>query len=430
MKHPEGVTMRATSIVAVVITLSSTALAGSEYAQWRGSPARDGLIREAAPVFADPAGLSLTEAWKIPMPGGADGNYSSAVIVGDRIFARVSRNPTPDNPKSRERVEELHCIKLADGSVVWKKDLATVKSGTAQSTPCVAEGMVFMVLSDGTVCAADQESGEVRWQQSIAAPREISMELRKSRKKVSYNSSPTLVDGKVIVGSYHLFALDAKTGEVAWRQEQVFSGSGSPAVWRHGDKTYVVAGSPTSLVDLDDGRVAWSIEDGYGDTTPCITGDVLAMAAAGDKAKKTKSAVLMLRLSPERGEEIARIPASATSPATDGQHIFFRSGGTRYCVAAADGKEVWQNRKPQTVGSFVASTILAGGTMITWAAPEHPAKDGSGAGQQIGFYRKADGNELAACDIPDLGYGSFPAVSGDRIVFRGWKNLCCYQVKP
>ena len=99
-------------------------------------------------------------------------------------------------------------------------------------------------------------------------------------------------------------------------------------------------------------------------------------------------------------------------------------------MAAADGKEAWKNRKPKTVGSFVASTILAGGTMITWAAPEKPPKDGSGAGQQIGFYRKADGKELAVCDIPDLGYGSFPAVSGDRIVFRGWKNLCCYQVTP
>ena len=297
MKHPERNLVKTTSVISLAIVLTSTALIGSEYAQWRGSPARDGLIREAAPVFADPSGLSMTEVWKIPMPGGADGNYSSAVIVGDKIFTRVSRNPTPDNPKSRERVEELHCIKLAYGAVIWQKELATVKSGTAQSTPCVADDMVFMVLSDGTVCAADQESGELRWQQSIAAPRELRVQLKKMKKKLSYNSSPTLVDGKLIVGTYHLFALDAKTGEIAWRQEQVFSDSGSPTVWRHGDKTYVFAGSPASLVDLADGRIAWSIDETYGNTTPCVTGDLLAMAAAGDKAKKTRNAMLILRLS-------------------------------------------------------------------------------------------------------------------------------------
>ena len=65
----------------VSVGLMNLAAAGSaaDWSQWRGDADRNGVVDNPAPVFADPpASIALEEVWQVPMPGEAEGNYSSA----------------------------------------------------------------------------------------------------------------------------------------------------------------------------------------------------------------------------------------------------------------------------------------------------------------------------------------------------------------
>ncbi len=408
--------------------LAGAASAG-DYAQWRGGPGRTGLAADPAAVFVKPTGIALEEAWKVPMPGEKFGNHSSAVVSGGKVYAHVNRSTKPEDPKHRERVEEIVCVDLADGTLAWRKELGRGPRQTFHNTPCVGDGLVVVLLSDGTVCALAAADGKERWRASIAPSKEfLAAKKAENRKfRVSYNASPTMVNGKVIVGAHDLFALSAAKGEILWRQEEVSCGAGSPAIWWHDGKAYALAGGgQTCLVDLADGSVKWKVR-GPVNSTPCVAGDLLAIMSPGDKQAKTKSRLAVYRLAPDKPEELytREMKLVLQSPSTDGRRLYICTGSSRLCLDAATGKQVWSGRG--TMGDHYASFLVVGSTLIGWTAP-HRKPMGEGE-SKIGFYRASDGAEIAVCDVTRLGECAFPAVCGDRIVFRGLENLWCYRVK-
>lgn len=94
-----------------------------------------------------------------------NGPRASPTIVGDRVYVYGAQG-------------KLHCLRLADGRVVWKRDLAKEFSvpqdffGTA-STPLVeGERLIVNVGAPKgpTVAAFDLENGEVLWGATAGAP--------------------------------------------------------------------------------------------------------------------------------------------------------------------------------------------------------------------------------------------------------------------
>jgi outer membrane protein assembly factor BamB len=122
----------------------------------------------------------------------------------------------------------VYAFDLATGKQQWRYDTegATLRSGnygfdrrSIQSSPAVANGVVFVGARDGLLYALDANAGTPRW---------------KYDHKISWViGSPAVVDGMVYVGSsdaHFLQALDAATGVERWRTDAASTVWGSAAI--------------------------------------------------------------------------------------------------------------------------------------------------------------------------------------------------------
>jgi len=422
-------TMRTAIVLRFAIILTAATTSYGEWCQWRGGPARDGVVSDPAPVFAEPSAITVEQVWKVPMPGEGVGNFSSAVVSGGKAYAYVSKLKEPGKKKSKDRVESFYCVKLSDGAIAWQKDYPGTGGGRGPcNTPCVEAGKVIGTVSGGTVYCLNADTGQELWKAPLGPSKTKLAEFKKAKIKLGgYNASATVADGKVIAAPYDLVALDAQTGNVAWRQEKIRCASGSPVVWRSGGKAYVIAGGGQAhLVDLADGSVKWSVR-GSGNTTPAVSGDRMVILNAGNKKTKTKSQLVIYKLTPEKPEEVFKkeMKFVLSSPSIHGNRVYLCTGSGRLCLDAETGKRIWQGKG--TVGDHYASFMIVGKTLISWTAP-HRKPMGEGE-SKFGFYRVDDGKEIAVCDVTRLGECVFPAVAGNRLIFRGLESLWCYRVK-
>ncbi len=148
----------------------------------------------------------------------------------------------------------LHAIDLASGRSKWRFSTngATLKSSdfgfdrtTIQSSPSVADGVVYVGARDGWIYAVDAATGVQRWNYD----HEVSW----------INTSIAVSDGMLFDGSsdaHFIQALDSRTGAERWRAKSVGIVWGSPAVDR--ERVYIGEGNGTiHALDKATGREAW-----------------------------------------------------------------------------------------------------------------------------------------------------------------------------
>jgi outer membrane protein assembly factor BamB len=85
------------------------------------------------------------------------------------------------------------------GRVRWRRTI-----GPTETSPLVADGVVYVGDWSGHVWALDAHTGATRWRAVVGG---------------AVKSSPTLAGRRIVVGAYdgHVYALGAHTGRVAWR---------------------------------------------------------------------------------------------------------------------------------------------------------------------------------------------------------------------
>jgi outer membrane protein assembly factor BamB len=98
----------------------------------------------------------------------------------------------------------LHCIDLTDGSRIWRFDTGDVNMSNPAVDP--ENGVVYTGSDSGFVWALDAETGDVLWKEDVGG---------------RVLGALTRTKETVLAGSYdtHLYALDAETGERRWRVE-------------------------------------------------------------------------------------------------------------------------------------------------------------------------------------------------------------------
>jgi len=118
------------------------------------------------------------------------------------------------------------------------------------ASPRIAEGLIYIGSSEGIFRALDLASGKPRWQFDGLAG--------------FVETKPLVYGGKVIFGAWdeHLYALDAKTGKLAWKWNGDKRGTlFSPAAcWPVGaeGKVFVVAPDrKLTAIDARTGRQLW-----------------------------------------------------------------------------------------------------------------------------------------------------------------------------
>ena len=120
--------------------------------------------------------------------------------------------------------------------------------GTFYSTPAIAYGRVYIGSTDGKVYSFGTRSGELRWSHGTGG---------------YVYASPAVWRKLVLVGSYdkHFYALDAATGDVRWRFDAKGQISGSATVL-DGVVYFATLDQRTYALDARTGRPLWTFPDG------------------------------------------------------------------------------------------------------------------------------------------------------------------------
>lgn len=235
------------SLLVLIASAAAAFAANVDWPQFRG-PDGLGIGTGRPPVEFGP---EKNLVWKSDVPFG----HSSPCIVGNQIFL---------TGLDEGKLVTL-CVDRADGHELWRSVARVDKiepmhriASAASPTPCSDGERVYVYFGSFGLLAYDLQ-GKEQWRMPLPVP----------IVEFGTGASPILADGKVIVvcdqdmGSY-LLAVDAKTGQRAWRTErpEFLRSFSSPFLWKHdGAEEIVVAGSLwVRSYAPKDGHELWSCQ--------------------------------------------------------------------------------------------------------------------------------------------------------------------------
>jgi outer membrane protein assembly factor BamB len=206
------------------------------------------------------------------------GGFSSPIVARDMVFVTAEMG-------------SLICLDLADGKVLWQKDLFSKDSkdipadlskklmrgcggDSKQSTPTPTSNgeLVFYINAMG-LCACYDLQGNQKWIRIIETAED----------EEHFTSSPTFVGDRIVLSWGCLLALDAKTGRTLWKASDAKATHGTPAIAKIGGEEVVIAPGG-AIVRLENGEILCDglFESRY--TTPLIEGNVLYVIDAQSRA--------------------------------------------------------------------------------------------------------------------------------------------------
>jgi outer membrane protein assembly factor BamB len=227
-------------LVLTLASLTYAARAGETPAAPRGFRG-DGLgcYPDATPPLEWDGETKKNILWCVPV---GPNPFSSPTVAGGRVF--LISEPA-----------QLVCVDAETGKILWEKpngfaDLpqpteekpARGSAGNVASTPASDGQFVYAVFGAGIVACYDRD-GQRRWIVYFDLPQAT---------EFGRSASPVLAEGKLLISTDHLAALDAATGKVLWRSEKVPEAHGTPYVTKIGGVMAVLAPSG-HVVRLADG---------------------------------------------------------------------------------------------------------------------------------------------------------------------------------
>jgi outer membrane protein assembly factor BamB len=404
-----------------LVMVAAPAIAGP-WPQFRG-PEAAGVSHEGKL----PEQWSSTEnvAWVVDVPGRG---WSSPVVWGDRVYLTSAVTPGPFKEPSpgiygNDYIAELRAQGLSDeevmkrvrardneapsetsdvrwmvyaldartGKVVWERLVHTGKpvggrhrkNTYASETPATDGERLYVYLGNIGVFAFDLD-GKPLWSHRLD-PKPIYLDFGTA-------SSPVVHDGRVIVLNDNetdssLLALDAKSGQVAWRTPRDFgrdlimrSSFTTPLVWKNSRRTEIVTLSPKAVVSYDlTGRELWRFQgmSAVSAPTPVASGDTLVVGA-GSPSETVRPLVAFRAgaqgdISLKSGEKSSAFVAwyqerggpYITSPLVHGQRVYVLfDKGFFGAYDLATGREVYKVRFPEGTPTFSSSPWVHGGRIF------------------------------------------------------------------
>ncbi|MEM4389458.1 MAG: right-handed parallel beta-helix repeat-containing protein [Candidatus Micrarchaeia archaeon] len=212
--------------------------------------------------------------------------------------------------------------------------------GQVESSPAVADGIVYVGSYDNKTYALNATTGELIWSYMTGGP---------------VYSSPAVADGKVYVGSWdkNVYALNASTGGLIWKYTTGDIVDSSPAV--ADGKVYV--GSVDKNVyalNASTGELIWSFATGwYVYSSPAVADGIVYVGSDDDRVYALNASTGELIWNYTTGYNIRSSPAVA-----DGK-VYVGSGDKKvYALNATTGELIWSYT---TGGVVISSPAVADG---------------------------------------------------------------------
>lgn len=390
------------------------------------------------PQFRGPGGLGIGQAsslpadwsetrnlvWKTELPGVGT---SSPVVFQNRVFLTCQTGYAVDSSNLgdiNDLKRHVLCVNAESGKSLWKWDAETVLPeidtrrfrSYASSTPAVDDQGVYCFLGKSGVVALDH-AGNLLWQTSVG----------KETHGWGSGSSPILYQNMVIVNAFvecgQLVALDKKTGKVVWRTGELKESWNTPLLvpLANGKSELVVAISGKILAfDPVTGQALWSCDGHRWYIVPSLVahkGIVYCLSGKGVEATKAVRAGGRGDVTDTHVLWTTRKGSNVSSPVYHSGHLYFahESTGVAYCLNAATGDVVYEERLPRAGGVYASPVVCddkiyyvsrAGGTFVLAAKPGYELL----AQNQLKDQRDAN---------------SSPAISNNRMFLRINRFLYC-----
>lgn len=149
--------------------------------------------------------------WQSDPIGTGDSSYSRLCVTDNTIFFQDEGKVYAYN---------------TDGTTRWSP--VTLFSGTAYiasdySTPVFSNNTLFIGISDGKLYALNATTGSIRWKNSITSSIVVGTSEYMTTHDFPLQSSPAVANGVVYIGAFdgYCYAFDATTGKQQWKTQIV-----------------------------------------------------------------------------------------------------------------------------------------------------------------------------------------------------------------
>lgn len=337
--------------VGLAAALNAGAAFADDWPGWMG-PGRDNVWKETGLIDAFPQGGPKV-VWRTPIAGG----YAGPAVAGGKVF--VTDYVTSDDVKigNFERreftgTERVLCLSEQSGEILWKheypvKYTVSYPSGP-RCTPNVDGDRVYTLGSEGHLFCFNVADGKIVWS------RELKKDYGTKAALWGYAAHP-LIDGDHLItlaggeGS-HIVALNKLTGAEVWKsttsREQGYS---PPTIIEQAGVRQLILCRPdgVSAISPDDGSEYWSVPyeatSGSIIMSPIKIGDYLYVAGYSNKS-------LLLKLDPEKpaATEVWRDKRNVISPvnvqpfAVDNIIYGLDQKGVMRALEIPSGERLWE----------------------------------------------------------------------------------------
>ena len=262
-----------TAAVLTMVFGLGTAHGAENWLQWRG-PNRTGIV--STPLF-NPA---TVEAGPEPRWTAEVGNgYSAVAVAGPYVY-------TMGNIDEQDIV---YCLREDNGKEVWRHTYPCKGASYPgpRATPCVVGGQtptVFSISREGHIYALNAKNGEIIWQRNAVD------DFGADIPKWGIAGSPVVEDGVLLLNvATHGVALDAETGNTIWKSPDGMGGYSTPVVATIGGVQTVVLFGEMDVygVDLKTGKKRfshpWETKHNVNAADPVVKGNLLFISSGYDR---------------------------------------------------------------------------------------------------------------------------------------------------
>jgi len=395
-------------------SLSGQGPAPGDWPQWQG-PDRNSISKETGLLQQWPsAGPPLV--W---MNSNMGAGYGSIAIKGDRIFVQGSNR----------KQSVVTSLNRADGKPVWTKPVGTAgdndRGSGPRGTPTVDGDLLYVLTENGDLACMKAADGSIVWQRNILK------EFRGRNIQWLISESPLIDGNNVIVTpggrNATLAALDKKTGTTVWTSNGLSDEAGyaSPiAADVQGVRVLMtLTGEAGVGVRASDGKLMWRYPRVANNTA-----NIATPVFFNDKVFYTSNygtGAALLALSAQGGEVKAREVYFTTDMQNHHGGVVLVNGYLYgfnnlilTCLDFATGKTMWRNR---SVGK---GTLVYADNNLYLLSEDNVV--GLAEATPTGY------KEKGRFKIADQGLPSWahPVVSSGRLYIRNQGTLAAYDIRP
>lgn len=411
----------------ILVVLSAPVLA-ADWPAWRG-PTGQGFCEEKnIPLtWSDKENVK----WKVPL---ANPGNSTPVIWGDKIFL------TQANKGGSQR--SLLCFARADGKLLWQTDVAYTEpernwdpSWYGNASPVLdGERAIVSFGSAGMYCY--DFDGKELWKRT---------DLGKWEHAFGNGASPVLYGELAILwcgpnetkGRNFLLAVNKKTGETAWEQDQSYGSWSTPLIAKVNEKDQLIVGYSKDVkgqpddqtgflygFDPETGKEIWKCQglNSYCYTSPLYgEGVAVGMAGYGGSALAVKLGgrgditADRLWLHPKNTQRVG------SGMVINGHVYIVDENGVPRCYNLQSGEELWKvSQRPGSGTNTWGSMVQADGRLYVLMRNGETLVFAASPTYELLAVNKLGGGESTNSSL---------AISNGQIFLRTFTNLWSIEEK-